>query len=311
LYLSSGIEAGGRIVVTWNNSPTRPRARDSLVRAASDDGGDTFFGFREVGHAEYPVPAGTSWGVTYPYLAEAADGRILVSFNDGNWVFNRAKIARIDPAWLEERSFFDDFRRGRDASWCHLGTPIDVNSLRPPGDGAPGASFQIDYREPGPCGEVRNFPLISKGEVQVTLTVLKPEAHLLWHDSFIRPGLVEEACLRVRFAADGRAWVGAGTPVRKELTGQEYSYLAYPVEGEVPYPSSFRLGQPFILTMRCDAGRRQAAVVLSDGPEVTVPLGGVLGLCYLGAAVTGGGSLRLRRLSGGPAGTGLRRAHTG
>jgi hypothetical protein len=288
----------GRIVVAWNNSVRRAYARHCLVMAASDDGCRTFYGFREIAHTDYPVTSlDTYWGAMYPKLAEAPDGRILVAYNYGDWNFNQAKLVRVDPAWLKEGSLMEDFRNGRGA-WCHLGANGD--QLTAPEDNEPGASLQIDYQKRGPSGIVRNFPLVSQGEMRLTITVLKPQAYLLWHDSFLDPGKTDEACLRVRFADNGQVFVGAGTPRTKDLgQGNEhrptYSYLAYPVETEQAYPGKVKLGERFTVKVRCDVAKGEALLSINDGVEVNVPLGNILGLSYFGIAATEGGSIRLRR----------------
>ena len=64
----------GQIVVVWNPSVRSAYARQSLVMSVSDDG-RTFYGFREIAHADYPMSSINSrWCVTYPALAEAPDG---------------------------------------------------------------------------------------------------------------------------------------------------------------------------------------------------------------------------------------------
>jgi hypothetical protein len=136
--------------------------------------------------------------------------------------------------------------------------------------------------------------------MRLTLTVLKPQAYLLWHNSFLGPGVVDEACLRVRFAADGQVFVAAGTPRTKDLgqagQGPAYSYLAYPIEKETAYPTKIKLGERFTLRVRSDVGTKEAAVSINGGAEVKVPLGDILGLCYFGLAATDGGTIRLRKL---------------
>jgi hypothetical protein len=287
----------GQIVVAWNPSVRSAYARQSLVMAASDDGGRTFYGFREIARADYPMcqsPLSPEWCVTYPELAEAPDGKVLVAYNYG--CFNQAKLVRIDPAWLKEGSLVENFRDG-DGAWCRLGAT--GNHLALPEDDEPGVSVQVDYQQPGPSGTVRNFPLLSQGEMRLTLTVLKPQAYLLWHNSFLDPGQVDEACLRVRFADNGQVFVAAGTPRTKDLgqagRGPAYSYLAFPIEKETAYPTKIKLGERFTVRVQYDIARSEARVSINDGTEVKVPLGNILGLCYLGIAATDDGSIRLRK----------------
>jgi hypothetical protein len=133
------------------------------------------------------------------------------------------------------------------------------------------------------------------------MSVVKPQAYLLWHDSFLDPGKIDEACLRVRFAEGGQVYVGAGIPRTRNLglangRGPEYSYLAYPVETEEQYPAKIKMGERFTLRVRCDVAKNEASFSINDGTEVKLSLGKILGLSYVGLAATEGGTLRLRRL---------------
>lgn len=290
--------SSGRLVVAWNNSSGLPYARQSLVMAASDDG-RKFFGFREIAHTDYPMTnAVTYWGQMYPYLAETPDGHILISFNHGNWNFNRAMMARIHPDWLEERGWNEDFSDGR-AGWCNLGATGD--RMVAPGDDRPGASLRLEHYPPGPCGIIRNFPLLSKGEMQVEMTVHKPEAYLLWHDSFLVPGRETEAVARARFGMEGKVFFGAGNPVEKSSEQKEsrqapYFYLAYPVEKETLCQQRIKLGERFILRLRCDAAAGKASLRINDGPEVSATIGDIFGLCWIGLVATADGALELRSI---------------
>jgi hypothetical protein len=288
----------GRVILVWNHSVQWAYARHALVAAATDDG-KHFFGFREIDHTDYPVTdTNKYWCVTYPYLTEAPDGAILAAYNFGDWGFNQAKLARLSPAWFEERSFREDFADGRSA-WSRLGATGDA--LVPLDGNAPGAALEITHHAPGPSGLVRNFPQLTRGDFLVTGVVTKSDGFLTWHDSFAYPGRVEEACLRVHFAAGGRVLIGAGMPRRKAVAarsfGPRYSYLAYPVESEREYPLRWTAGKRFELRVRCDTASRVAAVTFDSGPAVEVPLGEILGLSYFGVAATQGGTIRVEHLS--------------
>lgn len=297
--------ADGRIVLAWCNSVATPYARHNLSLAASDDDGRTFYGFREIARVEQPL-AGLDrrWGIAYPFPCQAPDGTLLVAFNNGDWKHMHVKIARIDPEWLREDSIVDDLRDGVGA-WCGVGAQGD--SLTPPEDDGPGLGLHIDWVAPGPSGMTRNFPLITRGRTRCAVTLYQGPAYLLWHNSFLDPGRFDEGCLRVRFDGDGSVHVGAGTPTARQ-TGQanwtpEYSWTAYSVAEEVPYPAKVQPGRRFTLTTRIDAAARTAWVSIDDGPEVARPLGDVLGFCYLGIAVGEAGAIRLRRLETGPSPT--------
>ena len=91
--------SSGKVVLVWNNHVDSAYARQSLVIALTEDG-KTFSGFREIDHTDFPEnPDERTAHVTYPFLAEAPDGSILVSYNGGFWLRqNRAKVARITQA---------------------------------------------------------------------------------------------------------------------------------------------------------------------------------------------------------------------
>lgn len=288
----------GRIIAVWNHSVQWAYARHVLVAAATDDG-KNFFGFREIDHTDYPLLTPEKyWGAMYPYLTEASDGTILVAYNFGDWNYNQAKLARLAPSWFEQRALQEDFSEGRSA-WCRLGGSGD--SLISPDDNEPGATLQVKQSGTALAGIVRNFPQIAQGVFRVEGSVNKGDGYLLWHDSFLYPGHVEEACLRVRFAPDGRVLIGAGTPSRKSIEkpawSPKYSYLSYPVNSEREYPTRWAAGKRFKLRVDCDTRSRTASVSIDDGPVVKVDLGEVLGLSYFGVAATQGGSICVRRLA--------------
>ena len=295
--------SSGRVVVVWNNHVDSAYARQSLVIASTEDG-RTFSGFREIDHTNFagnpeePVPH-----VTYPFLAEAPDGDVLVSYNQGFWLrHNHAKVARVAPSWIDIRREFEDFRNGR-VGWCSTNPGTSqiaaVELYAPAEDNEPGASLDIEQPAGSntPCGVTRNMPLLGEGEMKLTLSVLKPEGYVLWHDSLLPPGRITEACLRVRFSQDGSMFLAAGVPTRtgKERKGLAYSYLAYPIMGEQRYPQPIVQGKRFILSLRFSVSLGKAFVRINDGQEVAIPTPPILGLCHFGVAVATGGAIRLRR----------------
>ena len=293
----------GKVVVVWNNHVDSAYARQSLVIASTEDG-RTFSGFREIDHTNFsenpeePVPH-----VTYPFLAEAPDGDVLVSYNRGFWLrHNRAKVARVSPSWIDVKHEVEDFRNGR-VGWCSTNPGTSqiaaVERYAPPEDNEPGASLDIEQPAGSktPCGVTRNMPLLGEGEMKLTLSVLKPEAYVLWHDSLLPPGRIAEACLSVRFSQDGSIFLAAGAPTRtgKERKGLAYSYLAYPITGEQRYPQPIVQGKRFQLTLRFSGSAGKAFVRINDGQEVGISTPPILGLCHFGVAVANGGAIRLRR----------------
>ena len=244
----------GKIIIVWNNTvanrKSRAYARQNLVMAATRDGKD-FSGFREITHTAYPTPTDIYWCDTYPFLTEAPDGTILVAFNHGNWDINQAKMARITPDWLEEKYIRDDFRDGR-IDWCCIGTGAGASRMVPADDNQPGSWLEVGrYRRDG-SGITRNFPLLSKGSFTLNASILKPEACLLWHNSFLLPGNYREACLRIRFAENGQVFIAAPKPKISQMNrgfAHKLSFACptYPVKDELLYPGRIEAGRPFTL----------------------------------------------------------------
>src|SRR4029077_20656828 len=99
----------GEVVLAWNNHVESVYARQSLVLAGTRDG-KTFYGFREIDHTDFFADRDLlRTHVTYPYLCEAPDGYLLISYNHGLWAKgDRARLARVEPGWLEQKHEFDD-----------------------------------------------------------------------------------------------------------------------------------------------------------------------------------------------------------
>ena len=290
----------GRIIVVWNNCVHFGYARFSLVMAATDDG-EHFFGFREIDNSDSPrVGSDVFWNVMYPYLCEGPDGHIFVSYNYGDWTYNEAKIARIDPSWLEETSIIENFSDGL-GDWCAF---RDINNyprfdnLMLPEDNQPGSVLRIiNIGKETSDGLTRNIPNVSRGEIKITASIEKPEGYILLNNSFLNPHSVEEAVLRVRCGKDGAVFIGAGTPEKIDRNAHNlYYYLGYPVKYEQRYPNTITPGKQFIMTIKYDADKQEARVSIDDGPVVKVKTGKVIGLCYIGLAAAGGGDFRIRRI---------------
>jgi hypothetical protein len=308
----------GRIAVVWNNAVFAPYARTSLAIAMSDDGGETCYGFREIDHTPAFVTSfDQRYSVQYAFPFEASDGTLVVPYNVGDWQQMHLRIARIDPAWAAERALDEDFRNGIGA-WCGVGAKgasvtclgdaqgnadprflgsADLAELNrePP----PAISLHIDWVDPGPCGMTRNFPLVASGEVRCEVTVYGPSC-LLLHHTFPEPGRMDDACLRIRFDGEGRAFLGGGAPAQRAIGpaqwAPEYAYTAHEVREETAYPLPIPTGRHFPLRLRIDTPAGNARVSIADGPEVELPLADIPGLCYVGLAALPGGAIRLHRL---------------
>ncbi len=104
--------ADGRIMVVWNNSQKPKHVFNRLVVAAAiSDAADgkTWSGYREIARTSgVEGPAG--W-VCYPWITQATDGTVIVTYGSGGF---KANLLRLDPDWLEETSFRDDFSKGLD-----------------------------------------------------------------------------------------------------------------------------------------------------------------------------------------------------
>ncbi len=290
----------GDIVLVWNNHVEGVYARQSLVLAATRDG-KRFHGFREIDHTDFARSShAPRIHVTYPFLEETPDGALLVSYNRGSWTRNRAVMARIEPSWWRRQPFTVDLRDGRNG-WVEQ-IPDDN---RVPGIDwlAPGGTLEIEHSEKHPepaCGLTHNLPLLDAGEMTVQLSVERPDACLLWHDTFLAPGETSAACLRLRVAAGGQAFAAAGSPTTRvpvESRGHraKYQFTGYSLKGEKAC-GTVRLGEMSTVRVRVEAARKTATLRVNDGPAVTLPIAEVFGFCHFGVAVENRGMLRLRRI---------------
>ncbi len=105
-FISSDSPAGilrlddGRIVLFWNNCLRFPYAyggRHVIHAAISDDDGDTWRGYREVGRdplRNEPPPTKGDFGTAYPFPATTADNAVIVRTGQGE---GRVRVIRMDP----------------------------------------------------------------------------------------------------------------------------------------------------------------------------------------------------------------------
>ncbi|TMV48755.1 exo-alpha-sialidase [Paenibacillus mesophilus] len=128
-----------RILLLWSNQPQLPlmttgqgtiglySGRDSLHGAISDDGGDSWKGFREVyvnpKRNESPGPGDI--GASYPCAVQLNDGSVFLAAGQGD----TTGMLRFDPDWLCETTRSDDFSGGL-ASWSTY-TAYDFEHVSP------------------------------------------------------------------------------------------------------------------------------------------------------------------------------------
>lgn len=289
----------GDIAVAWNTHVHSNYARQSLVVGLTRDG-RSFRALREIDFTDYPDNENErALHVTYPYLTETKEGLIAVSYNKGYWMrHNRPALALVNPHWLLARTERVDFRDGR-VGW-HTVNPGPKRMaaveryVSDPQTGALGLDIEPAPNQAEPTGIVRNLPLVAKGEIRVTVRLLKNDAYLLFTDTLPDPHNVSESCVRVRLS-DGKAFVAAGTPREKQNNRKltEYRYLSHAIENEVPYPTALGSDRIFTLALRYDSAQQKATVRINDGPSVEVSTGNILGLSYLGFMVGQGGALRI------------------
>lgn len=290
----------GRIIVVWNNCTRWAYARYSLMMAATDDG-ENFFGFREIDNSDDKhVTTSTYWCVTYPYLCEGPEGDIFVSYNYGDWGYNEARIARISPDWIEEKNTLEDFSDGRSA-WYAYQSNSGFGELIAPEDNKPGSILRLaNNSKDKNRGIARNITNVFSGEIKITVSFYRPGGYILLHNSFLNPGAIDEAVLRIRSGKAGRIYIGAGKAetLKKNTSGGRtlYEYLAYPVINELHYPDRITPGKPVTLTIIHDAAKGNSEVAIDEGPSIPIISEKTMGICYIGLAASAGGDIRVRRI---------------
>lgn len=294
----------GKLAIAWNNHVDGNYARQSLVLGMTSDG-ESFEYMREIDGTDFPDhPAEPIQHATYAYLAELRDGTIAVSYNKGTWMrYNRPLLALASPAWLTATAETIDFTEGR-TGW-HTVNPgpnrrAAVERYAPPEDSHPGASLEIEQAKgiTEAAGISRSVLLIRDGNLRLAVTVVKPEAHILLHDTLLTPGATEEAVLRIRFAQGGGIYVAVGEPARvdRDRRSTKFSYLRHAIGTERKHPSVFTEGRRMMLSVRYLSATGTAVVRIDDGPPMEVKTAPILGLSNIGLAVKAGGVLRVRSI---------------
>jgi sialidase-1 len=251
----------GRIMVVWNNSlkPKHVFNRLVLTAAISDDDGRTWHGYREI--ARTNGVAGPDGWVCYPWITQATDGTVIVTYSTADF---KANILHVDPEWLMAGSLQEDFSTGLDR-WITLHT--QGTELVP----HPTAADRrvLAMRKPNPeaaSGASLNFPFGAKGEMKMRLRLENgfQGARCCLTDHFTWPEYAEEG--RFGFA------VWANGEIVEPLPAGELQSTGVKLTS----------GRWYGLTMTWDFEKRSCALAV-DGQSVAElsQLSPAVGVCYL------------------------------
>jgi hypothetical protein len=248
----------GRLMLFWNNCGAEGLGdfhwgyaeRAVMAAAISRDEGRTWVGYREVARITKPTQ------VSYPYVAQAADGRVIL--------FAATCLMRINPDFLENRDLIEDFSLGV-RRWSTLAAS-GVEAAPDP-DGASNKVLRLLRPDAQvPAAACLNFPYGEKGELKMTVRI-EPGfegAHFTLSDHFDLPGLPRDASFPLRIMPNGRV----------KIIGSGGTWLDTP--GDL-VPGKWHV---LHLAWDCRTGR---AVLRLDGTEIAVMEQYVRtrGICYL------------------------------
>ena len=248
----------GRLMLFWNNCGAEGLGdigwgnaeRAVMAAALSHDEGKTWVGYREVGRVM------TNAQVSYPYVTQAADGRVILSA--------AGFLMRINPDFLETRDLQEDFALGI-RRWSTLAAK--GAEAAPDPDGGAGPVLRLLKPEATtPAAACLNFPYGERGEIALTLRIERgfQGAHFTLSDHFDLPGLPRDAGFPFQITAGGRV----------KIIGSGGSWLDTP--GELA-PSRWHA-----LRLKWDCRIGRGALDL-DGTEIAAIEQYVRtrGLCYL------------------------------
>jgi hypothetical protein len=231
-----------------------------LAAAISDDEGETWSGYREIGRTD-GTPGPEGW-VCYPGLTETPDGAVVVAFKTNRSVEHG--MVRLDPDWLEETTFHEDFSQGLD-NWTTFhteGASVKAHADRP-------ERQVLRLRKPNPemaAGASLNFPFGAQGELTMKL-LLQPGfqgARICLTDHFTWPYYVEDGRFGISIGADGQISIGTGedqfTPTGVTLESRKWHTLGF----------------------AWDCEKRTCVLTLGDEPVADLPqISDAVGVCYL------------------------------
>lgn len=181
----------GRMLLVWNNCQRHPYAQGSrhvLHAAVSADDGQTWSGSREIirdPHRNSPPPPSGDHGVSYPFVAVAPDGSVLLSL----WVQTGEgrSLWKLDPAWLTPTSAREDFSDGL-ATWSTFGTR-GVSVVSHPDNAHAKALSLTNSDADWPTTAVWNFPRGTRGALRTRVFAAKdaPPLRIELADHFSPP----------------------------------------------------------------------------------------------------------------------------
>ena len=191
----------GRIILIWNNSQKPKHVLDRLILAAAitEDEGKTWRGYREIARTNGAY--GSQGWVCYPFITQANDGSVFVTYGTKDF---KANLLELDPEWLMETEFTEDFSKGLD-NWITMKTEGPVLIDHPSKKNKKALSITKPNEEEE-SGASLNFPFGAKGELTMRLR-LEPGfkgARICLTDHFTWPYYLEDGRFGLDIWADGK-----------------------------------------------------------------------------------------------------------
>ena len=212
-----------RIVLIWNNSYTHLYSREVLNVAISADEGKSWKGYREI--VRLKPHEGPDWKLCYPYPVEDWDGNVLVAYweflpRDFEHARHRSFVVRVDPGWIEEATFQENFERG--LSRASVTGSSGVRALRDPGGEIASALSLRRMSSEAEAGAVLNFPLLDRGELSLKVRRNPNSSGLLLFlkDSFMKPKDPGNGSFALRIGSAGKLRAGPGDGSRDSRLSQ-------------------------------------------------------------------------------------------
>jgi len=195
----------GRLMLFWNNCGAEGLGdfhwgnaeRAVMAAAISRDEGKTWAGYREVGRVVENAQ------ICYPYVTQALDGRVIL--------FAAEYLMKIDPDFLENRSFSEDFSAGV-RRWSTLAAR-GVEAAPDPDGGPSKVLRMLKPDAAAPAAACLNFPYAETGRLTMTVRI-EPGfegAHFTLSDHFDLPGVRRDGSFPFQVTPKGRVKIiGSG-----------------------------------------------------------------------------------------------------